>query len=731
MKKSISMGLRFLVCLSLSLVFLSSAMPVQAADVWGWPFPTSTTVTSGFRIPSRPNHDGVDIGANIGDPIYAPHSGTIYKVYTGCNRYGGYGSPCRNAGVCNPNHGFNPTKGEAYGFYNQGYGNGICLHTSDGYYVQFAHMSAVNSTLYEGQTIERGTLLGYVGGSGCADGKHCHYAVSTGGEFSGFLNPMNMSYIYSYDKVPYGSFDLAEGGPGSIRVAGWAKDDDTPDGALSIHVYIDGPAGVGTCIKTDVVAGNDSTDVGKHRFDTTFTTNYRGTHQIYVYAINPGEGNHNPVLTGSPKTITITDPNAEPYGTLNEAEGGLGTVHVKGWVKDADVPDAPLYVDIYVGGPAGPGVSMYRYLADKYREDQNGNYGFDVTIPVKETGTQPVYVYAINKPEGHNPEIGHGTVTIAKDTEGPVISNVQIRDISWKGYTVTCDVSDNVKVDRVAFPSWTLENDQDDIIDDWEHTALGTIDNGKVTYRVDTSVHGRQTNRVYRTHIYAYDVAGNVSSIGDIEDPELNVHVPSPISNVVVSDISDEGYTVSCDIDPDWGTDKVQFPTWTENNGQDDIVWHQGTYSNGKASCRIKTSEHNHEKNCYYITHIYAWDADDTYARVDASQNQCPQLHVYVAIRMDEPDFKLPAALTVIEEGAFEGLAMEVVRCPETLTEINARAFADCTQLRQIYIPESTETIADNAFAGCPGNLTIFGVEGSQAENYADRNGILFIVSQE
>ena len=172
-------------------IIIEDENEAMAADVWLWPFPTSTTVNSGFRPPERPDHDGVDIGANIGDPIYAVNDGTIYKKYQGCNRYGGYGTPCNSVGVCNPNHGY-------YGGYcNNGYGNGICLKTKDGYYVQFAHMQSVNSSLYEGQYVTKGTLLGYVGGSGCATGKHCHYAVATGGEFSGFVNPMNMSYVYS------------------------------------------------------------------------------------------------------------------------------------------------------------------------------------------------------------------------------------------------------------------------------------------------------------------------------------------------------------------------------------------------------------------------------------------------------------------------------------------------------------------------------------------------------
>lgn len=172
-----------------------------AEDAWYWPFPTSRTVNSGFRTSDRPNHDGVDIGAEIGDPICAVNDGTIYKLYTGCNRYGGYDNPCCNAGVCSPNHGYCNAPGKhVNGFCNEGYGNGVCLLTDDGYYVQFAHMESVSTDLYEGKRVTKGTVLGKVGGSGHATGKHCHYAVATYGEFSGFINPMNISYVYTLGK---------------------------------------------------------------------------------------------------------------------------------------------------------------------------------------------------------------------------------------------------------------------------------------------------------------------------------------------------------------------------------------------------------------------------------------------------------------------------------------------------------------------------------------------------
>ena len=200
--KSCSLILSFIIVVSLLLI---NSVTASAADVWKWPFPTSTTITSGYRTTNRPNHDGIDVGADIGDPIYAVNGGIIYKLYDGCARYGGYGTPCENVGQCNPNHEYSRakksdgSKAESYGFCNNGYGNGICLYTDDGYYVQFAHMKSVNKDLKEKQHVAKGTLLGYVGGSGCATGKHCHYAVSKGTEFSGFLNPMSMAYDYGYE----------------------------------------------------------------------------------------------------------------------------------------------------------------------------------------------------------------------------------------------------------------------------------------------------------------------------------------------------------------------------------------------------------------------------------------------------------------------------------------------------------------------------------------------------
>lgn len=97
---------------------------------------------------------------------------------------------------------------------------------------------------------------------------------------------------------------------------------------------------------------------------------------------------------------------------------------------------------------------------------------------------------------------------------------------------------------------------------------------------------------------------------------------------------------------------------------------------------------------------------------------------------MDDPDFILPASLTSIESEAFLGISASVVKLPDSVADIGSRAFADCPNLQQIYIPAVT-TIADDAFSGVTG-LIIFGAPGSPAEQFAQTHaGIEFCAAEQ
>ena len=87
------------------------------------------------------------------------------------------------------------------------------------------------------------------------------------------------------------------------------------------------------------------------------------------------------------------------------------------------------------------------------------------------------------------------------------------------------------------------------------------------------------------------------------------------ISNVKITSVNEgEGYTVTCKVTDDVGAVKVQFPSWSAANGQDDLAkdWEDSAVYAGEQdgttyTYTMKVSDHKKEFGNYQ-THIYAWD---------------------------------------------------------------------------------------------------------------------------
>ena len=91
--------------------------------------------------------------------------------------------------------------------------------------------------------------------------------------------------------------------------------------------------------------------------------------------------------------------------------------------------------------------------------------------------------------------------------------------------------------------------------------------------------------------------------------------------------------------------------------------------------------------------------------------------------------FALPASFISIEEEAFAGIAAARVEITENVLAIGARAFADCKNLRELVIPATVDSIDDSALAGSE-NVTVYGAEGSEAQRFAEANGIPFVPTE-
>lgn len=130
-------------------------------------------------------------------------------------------------------------------------------------------------------------------------------------------------------------------------------------------------------------------------------------------------------------------------------------------------------------------------------------------------------------------------------------------------------------------------------------------------------------NGTNKLELYAYYNSESFH-IGTLSIDFKNEVLPE-ISDVKVSEDVD-GYTVTCKVSDDLGIDRVLFPTWTFNNGQDDIVpdWKNseltiGSIEDGQVTYRVKRADHNNETG-NYITHIYAFDVSGNYIAHELEQ---------------------------------------------------------------------------------------------------------------
>ena len=136
---------------------------------WTWPTPGNYYLTSEYgEARSYESHNAVDIGASTGTPIYAANSGTVVSSNNSCTHSNSGSNWCNCGG---------------------GYGNFVWILHDNGYETIYGHM--ISTTVYTGQTVSSGQLIGYVGSTGWSTGPHLHFELRINGVKS---NPMNLPY---------------------------------------------------------------------------------------------------------------------------------------------------------------------------------------------------------------------------------------------------------------------------------------------------------------------------------------------------------------------------------------------------------------------------------------------------------------------------------------------------------------------------------------------------------
>lgn len=374
----------------------------------------------------------------------------------------------------------------------------------------------------------------------------------------------------------------------------------------------------------------------------------------YVYvskATGTGSGNLGHILyNGVERYIAmglfkrVNDRTGDPFGALDGCIPEEGGFRLIGWALDWDAPYTALQINVYLDGQL-----VLQGKADAQRTDLNQNiagdigdyHGYNLWIPTDKTGEHSYSVYAINEGAGSHVCIKEGTVNLpVRDKDGPVISDVKVTNVTNKGYDVSCTVTDPSGVDRVMFPTWTTANGQDDLLRDWNTNpkARGTQNGDTWTFHVDIADHNNEGGE-YCTDIHAYDKYGNASSLGA---PRISVDTEAPvISNVKVSNITTEGYDVSCTVTDNVGVNRVMFSTWTVLNDQDDMIkdWGsdpktRGTQSGDTWTFHVNIADHNNERGAY-LTHIYAFDDAGNHSAVGSEIGKIVVPEPYPTITFD------------------------------------------------------------------------------------------------
>lgn len=119
-------------------------------------------------------------------------------------------------------------------------------------------------------------------------------------------------------------------------------------------------------------------------------------------------------------------------------------------------------------------------------------------------------------------------------------------------------------------------------------------------------------------------------------------------------------------------------------------------------------------ENCMELTEIKM--SDSIYGIGKGAFKSCKSLE----------EIHLSTALGEISSNLFEECTfLNNIVIPYAVGKIGDEAFKNCTKLKVITIPKGTSTISNNAFS-YPDEITIYGVKGSYAEEYASANNMAF-----
>lgn len=330
-----------------------------------------------------------------------------------------------------------------------------------------------------------------------------------------------------------------------------------------------------------------SIDIKDHNYNS-------GKYQIHCYGVDSNGkytmlGETTATVSGSVQAMSASSVTNTVSGnqinvSINgiAAPNGIQTIYVPAW-SDVNGQD-----------------DIKWYTATK---QSDGSYS--LTIDIKDhnydAGVYNIHCYGVDDSGNFTllKEMKTASIVPEKMTAGSVKATISGSQIT----ATVSGISAPSGLSYVLFPVWSDVNGQDDL--KW-YTAVKQSD-GSYQAAIDIKEHN-YNNGTYYIHCYAADSANKLTMLGETS---VSVSTTSMTANDITATFADNIITVNIGgITAPNGIQSMLVPTWSDNSGQDDIVWYTAIRkSDGSYQATINAKDHNGDSGNYSV-HVYGVEAD-------------------------------------------------------------------------------------------------------------------------
>ncbi len=221
-----------------------------------------------------------------------------------------------------------------------------------------------------------------------------------------------------------------------------------------------------------------------------------------------------------------------------------------------------------------------------YTADKEGQATVDLSKNHREYGLYNIHTY-LNQ---NGKMIGLSAMTYKVDKPQVTMTVVKKNDMDFQ-VTLSGISSDFTSV---QVPIWTENKGQDDII--WQGASKQA--NGNYSTVFSLSQHNYETGK-YAIHVY-----GMSAITGKLEGLMASSYVVETKSITTLFTKSSDGFEITLKDVPNY-LSAVTVPIWTENKGQDDLIWYGASKQvDGSYRLSVTLENHNYETGLYHV-HVY------------------------------------------------------------------------------------------------------------------------------